>query len=657
MADVSVNVGVTGISEFKKSMSDAQASIKSIDAALKLNEKQLEATGKAEEALTSNTELLNQKLKKQQEVAQSAENALKQMRDNGVGTSSKAYQDMQRKLLEAQAAIIDTEKDIESIGKKSVEASGQTDQLADSLGGIGKKVSLEQVISGVEKVTGKLEAGARAAINFGKKFARSAMDTTAWADDILTRSVEYGVDAETLQKMEYVADLIDTDVDTIISAKDRLAKSRGSLAELLGITTEGKSAEDLFWEAGEAIMKMDDSLDKSEISMKIFGRNWRELIPLFTAGQEEYNALLAKQSVLSNEQVKSLGEADDAFKDIEHQVEQLKAEFWAENSDTIVELLKWIVDNKESVKTALEVIAGGFGLLKVGEFALEITKIVDGLKTLGIIKGTTAAAGAAGATGTGAAGMLGTAVTTVGPIAAVLGLALTPAMLVQGQAQKQWSSDFERRMAAADLGGANAWFIRAAAEALGANGQTDFGSTYNLLMGLSSRQNQQKAELYNTLRGSTTAGNNTWNLLNRFWEGEALDPGVVDELLQDITDAFAASDEKVKVAMEPKMDDNAAEEIAKQVGTVPITMDPVLSPIFRALRGGGYANGLPYVPNDGFYFLHQGETVTPARERTSRTLNSNMYIEKMIMNNGQDADGLADRVATKNQRMMNSYGS
>ena len=42
MADVSVNVGVTGISQFKSGMSDAQASIKGLDAALKLNEKQLQ---------------------------------------------------------------------------------------------------------------------------------------------------------------------------------------------------------------------------------------------------------------------------------------------------------------------------------------------------------------------------------------------------------------------------------------------------------------------------------------------------------------------------------------------------------------------------------------------------------------------------------------
>ena len=47
MADVSVNVGVTGISQLKSGMSDAQASIKGLDAALKLNEKQLKASGNA----------------------------------------------------------------------------------------------------------------------------------------------------------------------------------------------------------------------------------------------------------------------------------------------------------------------------------------------------------------------------------------------------------------------------------------------------------------------------------------------------------------------------------------------------------------------------------------------------------------------------------
>ena len=39
MADVSVKMGVSGIAQFKQGMTDAAASVKTLDAALKTNEK------------------------------------------------------------------------------------------------------------------------------------------------------------------------------------------------------------------------------------------------------------------------------------------------------------------------------------------------------------------------------------------------------------------------------------------------------------------------------------------------------------------------------------------------------------------------------------------------------------------------------------------
>ena len=60
MASTNVNVkmGVTGVSEFKRNMTEAKNSIKTLDSALELNEKQLTATGNAEEYMKNKMELL-----------------------------------------------------------------------------------------------------------------------------------------------------------------------------------------------------------------------------------------------------------------------------------------------------------------------------------------------------------------------------------------------------------------------------------------------------------------------------------------------------------------------------------------------------------------------------------------------------------------------
>jgi len=390
MASANVKLGVE-YQQFKQGMRESEAAVKTLSEALKLNEKQLQNTGNEELVMKNRSELLAKQIEKQRDVVQQANAALDEMKKNGVEKSSVAFQNLQRKVYEAEGKLEDMKGELANVGK-----AGET--TSESLGKIEKAVSWQNVADGIGKVTDKLEAGARAAVRFGKRIMQSAMESTQWADDILTKSVQYGIDPETLQRMEYAADFVDTDVDTIIQAKDKLAKSRGNLGDLLGITTDGKSNEDLFWETGEAIKNLGDGYDQAEIAQKVFGRSWRELLPLFTTGREEYESMLQSQNVLTNEQVQSLGKADDSFKQIQHEIENMKNAFWAENADKITSMLQWLIDNKDDVLTALKVIAGGFGLLKMGEFAANLMQAVNGFKTLGVIKGgsTAAAAGASG---------------------------------------------------------------------------------------------------------------------------------------------------------------------------------------------------------------------------------------------------------------------
>ena len=70
-----------------------------------------------------------------------------------------------------------------------------------------------------------------------------------------------------------------------------------------------------------------------------------------------------------------------------------------------------------------------------------------------------------------------------------------------------------------------------------------------LLMGLRDRQNQQKAELYNAIHqyAPYTAGNDTWNLLNRYWTDKDLDPYQVEALTENIMSALQqAAEAKIR---------------------------------------------------------------------------------------------------------------
>ena len=81
---VNVKMGVSGVAQFKAGMKESQAAVKNLDQQLKLNEQQLKLNGDAETYLQNKSQLLEEQIRKQQDVVRQAEAALTSMRKNGV---------------------------------------------------------------------------------------------------------------------------------------------------------------------------------------------------------------------------------------------------------------------------------------------------------------------------------------------------------------------------------------------------------------------------------------------------------------------------------------------------------------------------------------------------------------------------------------------
>ena len=393
MAGVNVKMGVTGVSDFKRSMGDAQAAVKSLNEALKLNESQLKLNGNQELYFKNKVTLMKDAIAAQTEVVKNAEAALRAMREKGIEPSSKEFQTMQANVYKASTKLTDMRTALQEVESGAEGAETGLNGTNEAINGIDRNKAWSNVAEGLGKVTDALERGARAAVSFGKKILSNVKDATGWADDLKTLSDQTGINVEDLQKMDKVAELIDTDVDAIIAAKKRMSKAaagegRETIAELFGINVTGQeSPDDLFWNIGEALIGMGDAFDKESAAQKVFGRNWNELLPLFKMGREEYERMLSEQSYLTEDQVEKLGKADDAIKTMEQQIADLKRQFWADNADTITSLLQWLVDNKDKVVAALTVIGSGFGLLKLAEVAANLGTIISGFKELKLLGG------------------------------------------------------------------------------------------------------------------------------------------------------------------------------------------------------------------------------------------------------------------------------
>lgn len=359
MADgVNVKMGVSGLNKFKQDIKQAQESVKTYDAELKLNEKQLQATGDKEAYMQQKTKLLQQQIAAQNNVIKQCQQALTAMEKQGINPASQAYQQMQQRLLNAESALIDMRSSLDNVGDTANETAQKTDKLADSLNSINKKVSFDAVINGIGKITDGMEAAARKV----GALARDVWDTMAlaasWADNENTLAAMYGLDVETLQRMQGASRTIDTSVESIVKSRQKLKQNMASdsqeIAEafdklgvsigevngntgIMGKLTEFaamftgrelnrtfRSWEDVFWDTGDALLKYGDEVERDVLAQRIFGRSWMELMPLFQAGREEYEKTLDTQSIVTQQNVDKLNALDDALQRLDQEYQTTK---------------------------------------------------------------------------------------------------------------------------------------------------------------------------------------------------------------------------------------------------------------------------------------------------------------------------------------------
>ena len=731
------------ISSFKSGISQAKSEVRTLDQQMKMLDATMKAEGKSEATLSQQTQTLNSRMAAQKNIAQQAEAALKQMSKNGVDPASESYQKMARELLAAQTGMMETQAALNDLGDSAVSAAGGVDKLESGLSSIGKKISLEQVISGINKITTGLENAAKKAVNLGKSIFDNLMDAAMWADDTATMAMMYGIDLDTYQRMQkLVTNGMDTSVEAILKSQSKLKKGVGdgtdsvmdALRELglLSQMSGGKTGEvfefvnkdsiELFWEAGQALMNLRDEAgqlkeyEQESMAQTLFGKSWKELVPLFSQykNADEFAEALKEVNVNSAEEVQNLATLNDKMGELKGNFDTLSREILAQFapglitlSDSLSELLtgimdylktdegkellksmsdsflglfdglknlsvedvvgkfqtmfsavvdgfRWIKENGDTLLSTLEGIGIFWATLKVSEGALTILKVINGLS------GLLGAGGAAGA-GSGLGAGLGNVLTkAAGGVAGVLGnAALQNAIPGVGD----WL------MNQTDVG---MWFrgtktpqetLNGIVQDIQKNAAT-FGDNWN--------PNSESANII-----AQTVGQ-MWNLLkknkentDKFWQQqhqtltEAQEWNLGEDATIEDSLNFVMQQIHPEVEVDPKIPADTAAQLAEEIGVVsvpvafvPTTGDPVYSKRTPNRNGiPGHANGLWSVPFDNYLaLLHKGERVVPAREVSNRNYSSNLYVEKMYMNNGTDARGLADQLAAAQQRQISGYG-
>ena len=718
---VNMKLGVD-LGSFNTGINQAKAQIKTFDAALKQAESQFKATGDAESAMTTKMSALTSKLSTQKKVVEDYRRALETMTKNNVDPLSTAFQKMQKEMLLAESAMYDTQTALNELSSSEQKAAQGADALTNSVNSIGKKISLDQVINGIGRITDGLENAGEKALQLGEQIFSAVMDKARWADDSQTMALMYGIPLERFLKMQkLVQNGLDTSVDAVLGAQSKLAKGIGgeSTAAMqalkdLGVslktledTGDGilefvdKDPEETFFEIGRALMAMEKAYDKEAAAQALFGRSWKELVPLFDKYKtlEEYNAALEDTKTASEEDVNALAELNDKVDKLKGNLDTLSTDILAtlapalsEGADALNGMLEsllkyletpegqqmltdlgeaisglfedlgkidpeqtvqnftkvftdittgvqWIANHSGEVVAGLEAIVIGWGALKLTGGALDILKLVQGLQGLGAGGGIGGAAGQVMLNLGGKLAFNGIEDTLGTKIGSVIANGLT-------------STPMTVMIAAASIAALGHAIYTVINE----------GDPLEKFLTSSGMEEDRAKEVAEDMR----KGYNPFDT-----EANAR----VTRGIKSFLTTGKWESEPVEIPTEPEVPENAAENIEEQIGavTVPVNlrvnmgggafggggggiMDQMADALFASFRPG-YANGIPFVPDTRLAWLHRGETVTPAREVTSRNYSSNLYVERMIMNNGTDANGLADAMAAAQRRTMSGYGS
>ena len=358
----------------------------------------------------------------------------------------KLYQEMLKakgELLDTENALNGVADAGDEAADKTSEMNAQLKRIGDGVNYQNVTSGLKTITDGIEGVIKKAwqmgEAIVRNTLGAGSWADELATEATKWgiSTDELQRM------RKTANLIDTDTDTILNAKSRLKKARAGEGKEVMGAFAALGIDpNDMKDAEDLFWRTGESLMALGDEYEQEAYAQKLFGKSWHDLVPLFKTGRQEYEETMASWSTVSEDQINSLTKMDDQYQKLTGEWETFRMTVLASLSETLTPLmekltdlmarfneyiqsekgqqmiqrlsdllmgmfedimnidpekvmegligifnkiqegLEWIINNKDTLVDALKVIAGGFGLLKLGTLATNVKKIYDGLKGL-----------------------------------------------------------------------------------------------------------------------------------------------------------------------------------------------------------------------------------------------------------------------------------
>ena len=416
MAERKVKVGVEidGEKRYKQAITELNEGNRVLASEMKKLQAEFQGSTDSMEFYTKKGEILENQLLQQQDKVAKLREAMKHAATT-YGESSETTQKWLVSLNEAEAAefklqhaIEENNKALQGQDEEMVGLGDTVDQLADKLGihipdGAKKALNgMEGLSAGTVASMAAAAAAIAAVVEVVKNLGQMTLDVAAQVDTYLTESAITGVPTEMLQAWDYASGLIDVDADTIKDAMTKITQAMGDASsgndsaiekfEQLGVSITNadgslRSAQEVFYDVVDALGQVENQTERDSLAMDLLGKNAQELTPLFNVGSDAFREYAEEAKnvgyILSEEQVKALGEVDDSFQKLQLTVEGSRRQFAAEFAPAVkaaMELFAEVVDKATKALIDSGLIENLATLLvTIIDIAAELTDLIDGI--------------------------------------------------------------------------------------------------------------------------------------------------------------------------------------------------------------------------------------------------------------------------------------
>lgn len=492
--DIRTTLAVDGEQAYKRAIQEASKSISQMGTQLSLATAQFKQDGDAMKLMETRSKTLRAEIDQQKAIVKSLEGAVKDMTEQ-YGENSKEAEKWQAELNRAQTKLINLQNELDNNDKgldKNGRAFARDTQQAKGFGAelsALDKIQKSTTFQALNTALNNVEEGFKNALSKGKEFAGfvwdKAVESSNRYDELATDAKKIGVSVQELRAWQTAAEKIDTGIGDITKSMDKLVNPTDKVSEALrslgvqykeafvdvespgDIIVKQKSALDVFWEAIEAIGAMDDATKAEAATNELFGKSFRDLIPLIDAGRQKWDEEVAKaletapdegaaeklttfndalvdfNRVLTDFQDTIMAGIAPGLTDLTNAGTQFLTELtkWAqsetgqakleelsgaisglvsslateENFNAVVsaatgvvtgftDAVGWIKTHQEETVIAIGAIGLAFGAIKIGSAVITTLSLINQIKWLDVAKGSSALAGiGGGSAATGAA--------------------------------------------------------------------------------------------------------------------------------------------------------------------------------------------------------------------------------------------------------------